>query len=380
MVGITLREPQTHERARLTVLDTWTRIKPLDAPINRTLVDKALELKRRTNAFLVVHSYQRLEVKALADVVGDSFNLTKAALNLAKDRVVIHCTVEFMAQTTKILRPDLRVIVPSHLAGCGLADYITGAQIRTWRKQEAARLGIPESQLPLVLYVNSYADAKAEADVICTSSNALNVVESLPQANVLFAPDENLFYSIKGRTTKNIIAWKGSCPIHQEFTLDMVIAALEATERETKGKIGVIIHPECTPEVREYVMSEVRHTTAVLSTDGMKTFVRENPDVDVWIIGTEIGLIESLREEHPAKIFKPVYQHKSCDLSCVCPYMKSISIEGIIEVLSALAEGNFTALQQYGKVIEVSEEFIPHARVAIERMVAVGRGDGHVGY
>ncbi len=373
-----LHPEQTHGRARLRVVDTWARIKPLDAPINGALIDEAKELKERTGAFLVVHTYQRLEIKAIADAIGDSFALAKAAQKLPKDKTVIHCTVDFMAETTKILRPDLQVVVPSHYGGCGLADYVSGEQIRTWRTLEAIRLGIPESELPLVLYINSYADAKAEADVICTSSNALKVVESLPHPNVLFAPDRNLFYSIRAKTTKNLISWEGSCPIHQEFTLGMLENALQKVERSPdrrNAKIGVMVHPECVSEVLDYVRG-LSYTNAILSTGGMITFVREHDDVNVWVIGTEIGLIESLRQEQPEKTFLPVYEHKSCDASCVCPYMKSVSIEGVIEVLRALVENNVAAIAQHGKLIEVPEQFISRARLAIERMVAVGRGDG----
>src|SRR3989338_3836014 len=320
------------------------------------------------------------EMKAIADAIGDSFALAKAAQELPAGKVVIHCTVDFMAETTKILRPDLTVVVPSHYGGCGLADYVTGEQIRAWRSSEAARLGIPESELPLVLYINSYANAKAEADVICTSSNALKVVESLPHSNVLFAPDRNLYYSIRNRTTKNLIAWEGSCPIHQEFTLEMLETALDRVERgPQRGKIGIMVHPECMPEVLDCVRG-LRYVNAVLSTGGMITFVRAHPEIDIWIIGTEIGLIESLCQEHPSKTFLPVYEHKSCDASCVCPYMKSVSIDGVIAVLKAFSEGNVAAIAQHGKLIEVPEQFIPRARIAIERMVAVGRGDGPTGY
>lgn len=373
---------QTPAQAKLRVIDTWARIKPLDAPINGALIDEARRLKERTNAFVVVHTYQRIEIKAIADAMGDSFALAQAAQQLPSGKVVIHCTVDFMAETTKILRPDLQVVVPSHYGGCGLADYVTGEQIRAWRTQEAARLGIPESELPLVLYINSYADAKAEADVICTSSNALKVVESLPHPNVLFAPDRNLYYSIRAKSRKNLITWEGSCPIHQEFTLEMLETALDKVERSPDrrgGKIGIMVHPECMPEVLDCVRA-LSYVNAVLSTGGMITFVRAHPEVDVWIIGTEIGLIESLRQEHPGKKFLPVYEHKSCDASCVCPYMKSVSIEGVIEVLKAIAAGNIADIAQHGKLIEVPEQFIPRARSAIERMVAVGRGDGLAGY
>ncbi|MBM4387427.1 MAG: quinolinate synthase NadA, partial [Deltaproteobacteria bacterium] len=279
--------------ARQKVSETWKLIKDLRAGIDYNLVSKAKKLKEAAGIFVVAHTYQRLEVKEIADVIGDSFALASAARTLPQGKKVLHCSVDFMAETTKILRPDLEVIVPSLYGGCGLADYITGEQIREWKRREAERLSVSPDETPLVLYINSYADAKAEADVICTSSNALKVVESLPEKNVLFAPDRNLCYSITLKTTKNLIPWEGTCPIHVEFTREMIESAIEGVERESEANIGVMVHPECNPDVLDYVKNELECVRAVLSTGGMLSFAKAHPEIGAWVAGTEIGLIES---------------------------------------------------------------------------------------
>lgn len=312
-------------------------------------LDAVVELIKQKDALLLVHTYQRPEIheigKKLSSTkdtfyVGDSYGLSIAAQKTDKP-LIVFCGVHFMAETAKILNPDKRVLLPSLDAGCGLADSITAEGVRKWKAQYPG--------IPLVLYINSSASVKAEADVICTSSNTLKAIESMPTDKVLLAPDKNLYYNFQSKTKKVLIPWEGYCPVHKLMNR----ASLERAMQDHPAA-EVVVHPECNPEVTQ--LADV-----ILSTSGMVNYVQKS-NAKEFIIGTEHGLIEMLKTMFPDKHFYAVTNAKSCDESCVCPFMKSITLGKVRR-----------ALEQDIYEINVSDEIRRKALIPIERMVALGR-------
>src|SRR5438270_8108214 len=213
-------------------------------------------LKKERNAVILAHNYQTPEIyNCVADFVGDSLQLAREAGNVDAD-IIIQCGVHFMAETSKILNPDKTVLIPDPRAGCSLATSITGADVRLLRRQFPG--------VPAVAYVNTSADVKAEVDICCTSSNAVEVVESLGSDTVIFLPDQYLAKYVAANTKVKIIAWKGACEVHERFTADEL-----RRYREGDPTLHIIAHPECPPDVIE----EADYTG---STSGMIDFARKN--------------------------------------------------------------------------------------------------------
>src|SRR5438105_5914969 len=224
-----------------------TRIAPLYERVRRVIpamewpvfaddVDAILALKRERNAVILAHNYQTPEIfHCVADVVGDSLQLAREATK-AKAGVIVQCGVHFMAETAKILNPDKVVLIPDRQAGCSLASSITGDDIRLLRERFPG--------VPIVTYVNTSADVKAESNICCTSSNAMQVVESLGAERVIFLPDEYLAKYVASQTRVKIIAWKGHCEVHERFTADEL-----RRYRTDDPAIEIIAHPECPPDV-----------------------------------------------------------------------------------------------------------------------------------
>ncbi|MFH1262247.1 MAG: quinolinate synthase NadA [Pseudomonadota bacterium] len=303
------------------------------------LVEEIQELKRRKRAFVLCHNYQAPEVHRIADSVGDSYGLSVAAKKADCD-LIVFCGVRFMAETAYILNPTKKVLLPEEMAGCALSDTITAEQLRTWKKRYPGA--------PVVMYVNCSAEVKAESDVICTSSNALHIVDSIEGDPVLFGPDANLASFVKARTRKKVIAWDGYCPVHKAVTREM----LEKTIERYPDAV-VIVHPECNPDV-------VDLADEVLSTSQMIDVIGKRPERQ-FIVGTEIGLIQKAQELYPQKEIHPIYEHKSCDQSCACPYMKVNSLESVLR-----------SLQTETHVISVPEHLRTRALKAVERMLSIG--------
>lgn len=303
------------------------------------LVEEIQELKRKKRAFVLCHNYQKPEVHRVADSVGDSYGLSLAAKNADCD-VIVFCGVRFMAETAHILSPKKKVLLPEEMAGCALADAITTEDVRKWRKQ------YPGS--PVVMYINCSAEVKAESDVICTSANALHIVDSIEGDPVLFGPDANLAQVVRSKTRKKLIRWNGYCPVHKAVTREM----LEQTMKLFPDAV-VIVHPECNPEVVELA-------DEVLSTSQMIDVIGKRPEKR-FIVGTEIGLIQKARELFPNKEIHPIYRHKSCDQSCACPYMKVTSLQSVLR-----------SLQTETHLITVVEEIRAKALRAVNRMLEIG--------
>ncbi|MBI4144096.1 quinolinate synthase NadA [Candidatus Woesearchaeota archaeon] len=297
-------------------------------------------LKAEKNCLVLCHTYQRPEVHEIADFVGDSYGLSMQATKTRHDRIVF-CGVHFMAETAKILNPEKTVLLPSREAGCALADTIDEQKVVEWKARYPG--------LPLVLYINSSAAVKAHADIICTSANTLKAIEAVDSDKVLLAPDKNLYYSFQPKTSKTIIPWEGYCPVHKAITKELIESVIAQHPCAV-----VLAHPECSPDVTELA-------DEVLSTTGMVDFVRASSEKE-FIIGTELGLVQMLQRAHPLKQFFAVYNHKSCDESCVCPYMKAITLG---KVRRSLEDDVFK--------ITVSEEVRMKALNAIQKMLSLGR-------
>jgi len=275
----------------------------------------------------------------VADQVGDSYGLAVAAKN-ADCQTIVFCGVRFMAETAYILNPSKKVLLPEEMAGCALADEITGQDVRNWKKQYPGA--------SVVMYINCTAEVKAETDVICTSSNALHIVDHVESETVLFGPDANLANVVKAKTKKNLIPWHGYCPVHKAVTREM----LEKTMELFPDAI-VIVHPECNPDVVELA-------DEVLSTSQMLKAMQERPEKR-FVVGTEIGLIQKAQQLCPDKEIHPIYRHKSCDQSCACPFMKVTGLESVKR-----------SLQTDSHVIVVPEDIRKRALRSVERMLEIG--------
>jgi quinolinate synthase len=290
-------------------------------------------LARKRNAVILAHIYQRLEVQEVADFIGDSLNLSREAARTKAD-VIVFCGVHFMAETAKLLSPDKLVLLPDMKAGCGMADMITADQARAFRAQYPDR--------PLVSYVNTYAEVKAESDICCTSTNAATIVRSLPDTEILFAPDMYLGGWVQKRLPdKKIITWKGYCPTHFVIQPSMV-----AARKQQHPNALVLAHPECSPEVLE--MADF-----VGSTQGIMDYAGGSAAREFLIL-TEAGLLLRLKALHPHKHF---YSIAPCPH---CPYMKFIELEKVAQCLAHDLNP-----------IEIPTGIMLRARESIRRMMAV---------
>jgi quinolinate synthase len=299
---------------------------------NASIIDKIQQLKKERQAIVLAHNYQRAEVQDIADFVGDSLELSQQAAKTTA-RVIVFCGVHFMAETACILSPDKVVLLPDAHAGCPMADMIT-----------AEKLGRKKEELPgiqVVCYVNSSAEVKAESDICCTSANAVKVVASLPEGEVLFVPDTYLGQWVASQTGRKMHLWPGYCPTHARI-LPRYIVELKQKYPNAKA----LVHPECRPETAAVA-------DAVLSTGGMCRYARK-PDVMQVIVGTEMGIIHRLKKENPGKEFIPVSEQ------AVCPNMKLISLEKIL-----------WALEDLEPRVTVPEDIRLRAKTAVERMLKI---------
>jgi quinolinate synthase len=288
-------------------------------------------LKRERDAVILAHNYQRPEIFEVADFIGDSLELARRAQRVEAG-VIVFCGVHFMAETAKILNPEKRVLLPDLRAGCSLAESIDADSLAD-RKEELRKV-YPD--LAVVSYVNTTAEVKAESDVCCTSSNAVKIVNGLPDRHILFVPDENLARYVQRETDKTIIAWNGNCYVHHQITPEQILRV-----KERLPQVKVLAHPECRRDVLELA-------DAVLSTSGMVDYARENEGHEFLIV-TECGLSDRLLLELPEKKF-----YKVCKL---CRYMKMITLEDALESLRSMRHE-----------ITLSEEIRRGAEKALRRM------------
>ncbi|MHC6180897.1 quinolinate synthase NadA [Clostridium sp. JNZ X4-2] len=270
------------------------------------LINEIKRLKTERNACTLAHNYQVPEVQDIADIVGDSFALSRAAAKMDKE-IIVFCGVRFMAESAKILSPDKKVLIPSKYAGCPLADSITAKQLEAMKSKHPGAAA--------VCYVNSSAEVKAISDICCTSSNAVKVVESLKEDEVLFVPDENLAgYVAEKVSGKHIIPWPGHCITHARITVkDLVKTSKEHPEAE------ILVHPEVSEEIRE-------SSDFVGSTSQIIDHARKSSNTE-FIIGTEIGVLHKMKKDNPDKKFYLMSPR------LVCENMKMTSLESVYRCL-----------------------------------------------
>jgi len=296
------------------------------------ITDEILRKKKERNAVILAHNYQISPVQDIADIVGDSLELSRAAAKTDAD-IIIFCGVDFMAETSSVLSPEKKVVLPAGEASCPMAHMITAEQVRD------ARDLYPEAAV--VCYINSTAEVKAESDICCTSSNAVNVVNSLDGKQVLFIPDRNLASYVARFTDKKIIPWDGYCYVHDRYTPDQVSEA-----RRLHPMAEVLVHPECRPEVIDLA-------DYVYSTSGMGRHAKGS-EAEEFIIGTETGMLYRLRKENPGKKFYPLSE------DAVCQNMKKTDLTKVLKALETLEIR-----------ITVPEDIAVRAKKAIEKMLQV---------
>lgn len=294
------------------------------------LIRRLAWLKKEKKAVILAHNYQPKEVQDAADYLGDSFDLSRLAAESAAE-VIVFCGVHFMAESAAILSPDKIVLLPEINAGCPMADMITAADVQLLKKKHP--------RAAVAAYVNTSAAVKAESDVCVTSANAVEVVASLEQDEVIFVPDRNLASFVARRSEKKIIPWHGYCITHHRVLPEDVHRA-----RQMHPQAAVIVHPECRPEVVELA-------DAALGTEGMLRFVRESTAPEV-IIGTEMGMVHRLQKECPGKKFYPLAP------GLICPNMKYTSLRKVV-----------TALEELRHRIIVSPQIRVKAARALQRML-----------
>jgi len=338
----TIRTPErleyTPEVARATagVYERVRAVVPeLEWPVHAPYVEAINRLKAEKNAVILGHNYQTPEIfHGVADLTGDSLALARMAAETDAD-VIVFAGVHFMAETAKILSPDKTVLIPSLEAGCSLADSITGADVRLLKERYPG--------VPVVTYVNTSADVKAETDVCCTSANAVEVVESLGVDRVIFLPDEYLGHYVARHTDVELILWKGHCEVHERFTGEEI----RRFRAQHGADLTVLAHPECPQDV-------LLEADYVGSTSGMIRHVGESGARRVVMV-TECSMSDNVAVEHPdVEFIRP------CNL---CPHMKQITLPRILR-----------SLQTMEHEVVVEPAIAERARRAVERMLAVGRG------
>jgi quinolinate synthase len=297
------------------------------------LTDKIRQLKAERNAVILAHNYQPGEIQDIADFTGDSLALSVKAAETDAD-VIVFCGVKFMAETAAILSPGKTVLLPDKHAGCPLADMLTAEQLRELKRKH------PDAVV--VCYVNSSAEVKAQSDYCCTSSNAVEIVESLPlDKEIIFVPDQHLGRFVSERTGRKMILWPGYCVTHAAITEDDIKNA-----RAAHPDAVVVAHPECTEPVKAI-------SDQILSTGKMLKFAKKS-EAKRFIVATETGIIHTLKKENPGKEFFAASER------AVCPNMKRITLE---KVLWSLEDMHYE--------ITVPEDIRAKAKKALDRMVAI---------
>lgn len=297
------------------------------------LVQHILKRKKELDAVILAHFYQLPEIQDIADIVGDSLQLAREA-SQTRAKVIVSCGVRFMAETAKILNPEKTVLLPASGAGCAMADMVTVEALREKKRQH------PEAVV--VSYVNSSAEVKAECDICCTSSNALNVIKSIPEdRSILFIPDRNLGRWIEAQTGRKMILWEGCCPVHDQLTVEHV-----TEQQQLHPGARLVVHPECPPAITSMA-------DATKSTAGMLRYIQESPDKE-FIVGTEEGFLHTLEKNTSGKKF---YLART---NFTCQDMKYISLEKLAQSLDRLEEQ-----------IEVPEDIRQQAYRSLDRMLAV---------
>jgi quinolinate synthase len=301
---------------------------------NSDLIERIQKLKQNKNAVILAHNYQPAEVQDIADFTGDSLELSQKA-GESKAEVVVVCGVDFVAETVSLLNPGKIVLLPEKNADCPLAGMITAERLRDKKKEFPG--------VVVVCYLRSPAEVKAESDICCTADNAVAIIERLKNVDqILFVPDQYLGDYVCTETGREMILWPGYCPSHNKINAEDITAL-----KEKYPQAAVVVHPQCTPQVRALA-------DAVLSTAGIVRFARETSAEEV-IVGSETGLIHRLRKENPGKTFFAASEKASCGK------MKLITLESIL-----------WSLENMTHRVQVPEDIRLKAKLAIDRMIKGG--------
>lgn len=301
----------------------------------KQMISRIEELKRRRNAIILVHNYQRPEIYEVADFIGDSLELSRRAAETDKD-VIVFCGVRFMAETAKILNSKKTVLLPAEDAGCPMADMINAEQLKEFKKK------YPKAEV--VCYVNTNADVKAECDICCTSANVAEVVNSIKKNEIIMVPDKNLAAYAQTKTKKKIIPWQGYCYVHQQISEKEIKSA-----KEQNPDAIFIAHPECPSEV-------LKHADYIFSTGKMVEYAKKNDNKTI-ILGTEAGMINRLAKENP--------KNKYLTIGKFCFNMKKTTLKKVLE-----------ALEKNQYEIKIPEETRKKAEKSLRKMISLGGENG----
>lgn len=295
------------------------------------IIEKISVLKKKHNAVILAHNYQRGEIQDVADFVGDSLGLSQQAAKTDAD-LIVFCGVHFMAETAALLSPDKTVIMPDEHAGCPMASMITARELKEKKKL------YPNAKV--VCYVNTTAAVKAESDICCTSSNAVKIVSSFPEdEEIIFVPDKSLGAYVSSCLDREMIYWEGYCPTHHRILAEQIV-----NMKSEHPEAEVVVHPECTPDV-------IALADHVASTTGILNYANSSNSKE-FVIGTEIGILHRMKKENPDKTFMPVTPLSDC------PNMKLNTLEKLL-----------WSLEDLQFVVTVPEDIAVKARQAIQRML-----------
>jgi quinolinate synthetase A len=299
--------------------------------VSDSIIEKISELKKKHNAVILAHNYQRGEIQDVADFVGDSLGLSQQAAKTDAD-LIVFCGVHFMAETAALLSPDKTVIMPDEHAGCPMASMITARELREKKKL------YPNAKV--VCYVNTTAAVKAESDICCTSSNAVKIVSSIPEdEEIIFVPDKSLGAYVSSCLDREMMYWEGYCPTHHRILAEQIVKM-----KSEHPDAEVVVHPECTPDV-------IALADHVASTTGILNYAKSSNSKE-FVIGTELGILHRMKKENPDKTFMPVTPLSDC------PNMKLNTLEKLL-----------WSLEDIQFVVTVPEEIAVEARKAIQRML-----------
>ena len=309
------------------------------------LKDRITKLKEEKDIVILAHNYQIPDVQDVADFVGDSLGLSKQAAKV-KQNTILFCGVHFMAETAKIISPQKKVLIPDLEAGCSLSDSITVDELRNWKKEHPNAISVG--------YVNTTAEIKSELDYCCTSSNAVNVVNAIPDdKEILFLPDMFLgAYVSKMTGRKNMFIWAGECHVHAGISSQDIQQKLEQMPNAE-----FLVHPECsctTPMLYDVASGDYgSRQVQILSTEGMMNYVKNSPSQN-FVVATETGILYRMRNQNPSKTFVPASEKAECQ------YMKMITLEKV-----------YDSLIQNKYEVNVPEKIANKARLSIERMLSI---------
>jgi quinolinate synthase len=315
----------------------------IDLDVDRSvkIVDEINRMRKEKNAVILAHFYQEGEIQDIADFVGDSLGLSQQAAATEAD-IILFAGVHFMAETAKILAPEKKVLIPDLQAGCSLADSCPPEDFAAFKEKHPGHT--------VISYVNTTAEIKALTDIICTSTNALQIVESLPEEEkIIFAPDRNLGNYIKSITGRDMIIWDGACHVHEEFSLERI---LELKEKHPDAQI--IAHPECEKQIL-IVADHIGSTTSLLN-------YTKSDKGQTYIVATESGILHQMRKANPQKNFIPAPPKDSTCACNDCKYMKLISMKKI-----------YNTLKYELPEITLEQDLMDRARGSIIRMLDISK-------